>query len=487
MKIPFVGSKDPVAAAEAKAARYEAKQAEAVARFERSVRGKQASWEAKAKLREVKEKFRAEHPEIKTAFGQLRAGMGKVGAGLDSLSAATFVRVADRGILLAIVASIVVAFGLDIFFFGTKASDWFLGPLFILLAISARLIAICAGVMLEALKSHKSVDKRALRMWRFIWAVAVFICFMSEVSFFVAKGDKLDVQKTGIASIASTASNSVDDQIAALQAQQAAIRADRDTNIATLQRSIDGIVHDKSDKNDHEADPYRADQAAERESARSRIAAIDASITDLIASKGSTNTGAVQQQAAVDNDASTSWAVFSWFSGRTGAAQRDVVDVGMLTIAMFLMLVVAFGPGAYFSIHRMLNGFSRKLAASEAEEAAELDAEIAAIQKRTELARAAAAAARTQDLNDDEEVLRQAQELVEDARRAKALAEAEAEARRLREEAEAIRNGVPLTKKQQDSQNGGHASDLAKKTKDQIIKIPVGAWSTRSDRVERAA
>jgi hypothetical protein len=43
----------------------------------------------------------------------------------------------------------------------------------------------------------------------------------------------------------------------------------------------------------------------------------------------------------------------------------------------------------------------------------------------------------------------------------------------------------PLTDAQQNGQNGGLANDLLNKTKDQVIKIPVGQWSARADRIKQ--
>jgi hypothetical protein len=499
VSIPFVKAKTPPTPEEEaarlkeknerKGARQAAAAEERLKKFQRTVGKKQAKWESTATLRAAKNEFKAKYPDMISPLGHARAAMGKVGSGLDGLSAATFVRMADRGLLIALIAAIIVAFGLDVFFFATKASEVYLGPLFILLAISARLIAICAGVMLEALKGHKGIDKRALATWRFIWFVSVFVCFMSEVSFFVAKSDKVDVQQSGIESVASTSTGSVDDQVAELKKQQADIRADRDKNIATLQQSIDNITKDGLD-NDSDADPYRADQNAERESARDRIAAIDASITLLIASKGTTRTDAAKAQAEVSTEATSSWAVFSWFSDRTGTAQRDVVDIGMLTIAMFLMLVVAFGPGAYFSIRRLLKDFARKLVATEAEEAAALDAEVAEIEKRIEVSRAAAAAARTQQPNDDEVVLQQAKSIQADAERELAIAQAEVRAKEIRAEIERLKNPPPLppppglTPQQQAALNASRAAAIAAAARGAPEPgVPVGAWSGRPDRV----
>lgn len=506
MALPFMKQGDPAEKAAALAEKLAAKDAKRQAKLEakaqkpankaaayaakvaRKAERQKAKLEAKAQIRAAKFGYKASREDQgfwRGMFTRCREVLATISVVIDDLSTATFISVADRAMGIAVLAVIFVCYGLDLFFFGSKAPEWFLVPLFLLIGFGLRTIAVAAGVKLESLKGQKD-EQRARWMWRAIFAGCVIACMISAVSFFVGGYQRKESVDSSITTVASASTASVDAQIAALRQQQADIRADRDKNIATLQGSIDGIVHDKSDKNDGEADPYRADQAKERESARLSLAAIDTQITNLIATKGQTVTNAAQKSSDVAVSQATTWAAFSWFSGRTGADERDVVDVGMLFFAILIEIIAAFGPGAYFSIRKKFRAAVRRLKATEAEEEAELDAEIAQIEKRTALARAAAAAARTADVEDDDAVVKKAQELVEDAKRAKAIAEAEAEAARIRAETEAIRNAAnapPLTKKQQDAQNAGLAAGLSTKTRGMDEKIPAGDWLDRADRV----
>lgn len=507
MAIPFTGSKmdpaekaaalaakleakakKPGEKAAAKLAKAEAKQASKVAKFERKANGLQAKWESNAKLRSLRAEFREKHPEMPTTFlGWCRARLGAVGRGLDSVSPSTFITVADRGVLAALFALYAVCYALDLFFFGTKAPEWYLIPVFIMLGFVLRTTAIAAGVMLESLRGKKE-QKGARRTWTLIWLGCVIACIISAVSFFVGGYEKKGAQETAVTTVADAAATNVDTQIAALNAQIDRIRADLAVRIAPLNAEITRLDNDGK-RNEELANVQKARRKELEDKADAKIDEIDATKLALLANRGEATQSAATTLAEGAVNQSSTWAVFSWFSGRTGAHERDVVDFGMLFFALLIECMAAFGTSATYALRRWFKGIARRMATEELEEAAQIDLELAEAEKRIAVAKAAAAAARTKELDDDDAVVKQAKDLVEQAKRARAIAEAEAEAARIRAEIEALRNPATstLTKKQQDAQNAGLASDLANKTRGQVQKIPVGAWSNRADRLQQVA
>lgn len=454
-------------------------------KFERKAAKLRARWESNTKLRALKAEFREKNPEMPTSFiGWCRSKLSAFGQGLDSVSPSTFVTVADRGVLAALFALYIVCYALDLFFFGTKAPEWYLVLVFVLLGFTLRTTAIAAGVMLESLRGQKG-QKGARRTWTLIWLGCVVACMISAVSFFVGKGEREGAQKAAITATAETTTASVADQIAALNTQADNIRTDLATRIAPLNAEITRLDTDGK-RNEELANVQKARRKELEDKADAKIDAIDAAKLALISNKGDATKTATTQLAENEVQKSTTWAVFSWFSGRTGAQERDVVDFGMLFFAILIECMAAFGTSATYALRRWFKNIARRMATEEREEAAQLDLELAESEKRIALAKAAAAAARTPDPTDDEDVVKKAQELVEDAKRAKAIAEAEAEAARIRAEIEALKNPPanqpPLTKKQQDAQNAGLASDLANKTRGMDEKIPAGDWIDRADR-----
>ena len=355
------------------------------------------------------------------------------------MSPSEFIALSDRGILAAVYTLWFVCYCLDLFFFGTKAPEWFLIPVFVMIGFVLRTTAIAAGVKLESMAGDKGNNRPARLVWRLIWLGCVAACMVSAVSFFVGGYWKKGATENVITSTATAATTDVDAQVAALRKQQDDIRADRDKNLATLQKTADGIAHDKSDKNDGEAVKIAAQQGAEMEAARTSLSAIDTQITNLIANKGTAGKTEAVALAQQDVKTATTWAVFSWFSNRTGANERDVVDYGMLYFAVLIEFMAAFGTGALYSVRRAFRYMARKMQAQEHQEAAELDLEMAQAEKRIELAKAMAAAARTAELDDDEAVLKQAKELEASASRDLEIAKAERRAAEIRAEIEELR------------------------------------------------
>lgn len=506
--MPFLKPKTPLSAEEEaarlksvndkKSALDSVKNETAIAKFDRKVKRREAQLVAQARVAAARADFRAKHPNARGIIGWVREHLAGLAGSLDRVSTTTFIQISDRGMMLAIIGIIILCFGLDGFFFGSKAPEprFLLLPLFIILGLSLRLIVVLAGIKLESLKEMGKEEQRARWTWRILFNGCIVICAMSAASFFLGSYNQREAQSAAVTDVASATGQSIEAQLAALNKQADDIRADLKARIEPLNTEIYSLDHD-GHRNEELANTQKARRKELEDKADAKIDAIDSAKLALVADKGTTQQAAAEKQADQKVAASTTWVVFNWTANKLGAKERDVVDVGMLFLALLVEAIAAFGPGAYFGLRRRYASMVRKLVALEANEAAELDREIAQIEARTALAKAAAAAARTEELNDDEAVLKQAKDIEAQAARELELAKSEQRAKAIREEIEEMKRPKPkpveetspandppeLTPAQQRAENARRAAEIARDAaKNLPPAVPVGAWSGRADR-----
>src|SRR5690349_18753346 len=127
LKIPFLNTSpppDPAAKAAATAKMLDAKAADETSKQERSQSKRLAKLERRAKRREAelataarvagaKADFRAKHPNARGVIGWVREQLAGLAGSLDRVSTTTFIQIADRGMMLAIIGIIILCFGLD--------------------------------------------------------------------------------------------------------------------------------------------------------------------------------------------------------------------------------------------------------------------------------------------------------------------------------------------------------------------------------------
>lgn len=374
-----------------------------------------------------------------------------VGTRLDSVTATTFIRTADKGVMVALGLCIVVVYILDAIFFGSHADAWWLVPVFVLFGLGLRTLAIWAAVMLQAMRGKKGIGL-ARTSWRLLWWGTVIACAFSAVSFFAAGHASKERAAGIIGQVEDVAVDSQAGKIKRLTDDKAADREATKERVAAARRSMDLVLDDGNSRND-DVSQYEKNIAQYIADSEARQKELD---TQIAAAEATTETAKTDAKVKEAETPST-WAVFSFAAKRTGTSEQDWSDFGLIFFALLLEAIVAFGPGAYYDLHRHFVGMVRRLIAQEAEEAALMDEEIAESEARVAASRAKAQALRDGDKpkpedkddpveKDDKEIPVGDQPVVKEE---------------------------PLTNEQKRARKGGQASQHKRRADKNIKKIPV--------------
>lgn len=318
-----------------------------------------------------------------------------VGARLDSVTATTFIRTADKGVMIALALCIFVVYVLDAIFFGSHADQWWLVPVFVMFGLGLRTLAIWAAVMLQAMRGKKGIGL-ARTSWRILWWGTVLACAFSAVSFFAAGHASKERAAGIIGQVEDVAVESQNSKIKRLTEEKAADRENTKERIADARRSMNLVLDDGNSRND-DVSEYEKNIAQYIADSEARQKLLDEQITAAETTTETAKTDAKLKEA----ETPSTWAVFAFAAKRTGTSEQDWSDFGLLYFALLLEAIVAFGPGAYYDLHRHFVGMVRRLIAEEAEEAAIMDAEIAEINARIAAMRAKTEAALKGEKVDD--------------------------------------------------------------------------------------
>lgn len=262
------------------------------------------------------------------------------------------IQAADRGVLAACLGAIVAVYILDAIFFAAWAPEWWLIPVFILIGLVIRTIAVSGGVVLQQVRGRD--DIRVARMsLRVLWVACAVACLVPAMSFF-AGGQKAQTQGGDVAAAVLEAGNtSRDSQIAELKSQIALLRDDRDKSVAEARKSIDAIKdevdgmsaadNDSVQKLQDDISKYQADAAE-------AIAEKEAEINKL----GKEGQDAEQDTAREETEVSIFFAIFAVVDEVTGLDARNTSIATLFYFALLIEVIALLGLGAYLDLKRYL-------------------------------------------------------------------------------------------------------------------------------------
>lgn len=379
---------------------------------------------------------------------------------------------------------------------------------------------------------------------RLIFIVSVLGCSVATLSFFASGPESRQAKVATIEATEAVATTNIAEKIAGLESQISALREDRDKAVATAQRSIDALAVDRTAVNDgpEYTKQYTDQQRAAQDYARTEIAKLNLEISNLRTGKQTAEATTVEDKS--DNPPFLGvYRFLSRLDGSDGLGEEDWTIIGVVYFTIAFEFIIAFLLGAAYAVLLATNSIIRWISAREAshvmawelkiaqheadarleslkaqaardaqetafqidlarrkakeqEQKAEADREIAEIERQAKEARERLEAIAG---GEDPEAYDARKELEREKRRAEVdrrKAESERELATIRAETEKIRRDAEeaskppeskpaLTPEQQRAQNAGKASSFANDIKGNVIKIPVGAWSKRPDRVEQ--
>lgn len=151
----------------------------------------------------------------------------------------TLIRWSDRAVFVASLLSWAVVYVLDLIFWGSMASSWWLAIVFVLAGFVVRTLAIFTSILLSSVRDIDEARSQRAGL-RVLWALCVIACIIPALSFFFSghlSGERIaDVADGRAAAVQTVTQQQIDqweDDIAAREARLAntieALRSTGDT------------------------------------------------------------------------------------------------------------------------------------------------------------------------------------------------------------------------------------------------------------------
>lgn len=276
------------------------------------------------------------------------------------------IRFADQAFLFACIGAIVAVYILDAIFFMAWAPEAYLIPVFMLIALVIRTVAISAGVALQWVRGMAEI-RGARATVRALWVGSILLCLIPAMSFF-AGGHSAQTKNAEVSQVTTeqTVQNN-DEQLALIDEEIAALAEERDAALALSQQQIDLIADDGV------PGISRADNE-QIAGIRSDMAGIRARFGELIEEKRDekrvilTQTEQVEVKNAEETtEVSVFYAIFDVLGKILPWSANNISIAVLFMFALFIEAMAAFGLGAYYDLHRFFVGKLRELEVEEQE------------------------------------------------------------------------------------------------------------------------
>lgn len=281
------------------------------------------------------------------------------------VSGTRIIKAADKGVLIACIGAIVAVYILDAIFFAAWAPSQGLMPVFILIGLVIRTIAVSAGVALQWVRDSKEIEL-ARRTIRFIWIACLIACLVPAMSFF-AGGHKAQTQGADVTvetGIAATASKTA--RIERKEAEIGEIDTELAAAVASIQRQMQAIEDDGvpgiPEKDLRELERLSGQETEARQQARADRGALRDEIEAIQLEKEEI----AVDKAEAETEVSVFFAIFQVIEDVTGLDGEGVAIFTLFFFALLIEIIAAFGLGAYYDLHRV---FFRLIQEIETEEA----------------------------------------------------------------------------------------------------------------------
>lgn len=281
------------------------------------------------------------------------------------VSGTRIIRAADKGVLAACIGAIVAVYILDAIFFAAWAPGLYYIPVFILIGVVIRTMAVSASVALQWVRGQKNI-RIARAAIRTLWVLCLIACLVPAMSFF-AGGHK--AQTNGAEVATQTEAVSTESKTARIQRRTdeiAQIRIDRDRQVDAARKSMDLVLDDGNSKND-DVSEYELNIKKYEDDAADAIEALNEEI-DLIEREREDKQ--VEAKAA-ETEVSVFFAIFAVIEEVTGLEADTVAIVTLFFFAILIEAIAAFGLGAYYDIHRIFFKLIQELEMQEVKHEAE--------------------------------------------------------------------------------------------------------------------
>jgi hypothetical protein len=196
------------------------------------------------------------------------------------------------------------------------------------------------------------------------WLMTSIMAYGHVLGFIATGQNERYAAGAAVENVVEISNEGLDDKLALIATQKEQIRADRDADVAALERALDALINDGSAANDAEATAqYTPLIQGVRNDARAELQALDAQERELTLANTETKLQANQEQVtAVKFDPLYVW-VAGWFMPDQSDASLRVVAQRIGAFWAFLIEFIAgAGPAMLYAAH---SHFSDRRAAEE--------------------------------------------------------------------------------------------------------------------------
>lgn len=187
------------------------------------------------------------------------------------------------------------------------------------------------------------------------WVLTSLMTYGHALGFIATGQQERYATASAVVNVEQVAVSSGTDQIAALEAQKATIREDRDTEMNRLAALISEVQTNRVASDDHLAEVYANESAAVSAAARDRLAAIDAAIMTVHTTKQDARTTGATEVATVIKFDPLYILLAEWTDGKPGQPSDEYIrkiaqGIGAFWAALLEMIGGA-GPALLYAIH----------------------------------------------------------------------------------------------------------------------------------------
>jgi hypothetical protein len=298
---------------------------------------------------------------------------GKPSKRLGRITGTRILKVADKGLLGAFIGSIIAVYILDAIFFMAWAPEWWLVPVFLLIGVAIRSVAVFHGAIMQVVSKDATVGREAKTL-RALAVAAGIICLVPALSFFAGGHyNQTHGSTVAVATEAVSDSNKAS-RIATLRGQISRIEANRDASVEEANRSIELIADDGvpgiSPADNQNIALLRAEIQAYRTDAAAQVSALEAQIGAIEQEKEATQTSSAEAQ----NTVSPVYAIFEVLGSITGGAPIWAMTI-LFLFAFLIEAIAFFGLGLYQGLHKFFVEAIQRMELEEEAHEARLEAE----------------------------------------------------------------------------------------------------------------
>ncbi len=261
-----------------------------------------------------------------------------------------FIRMSGRALFVAAIGIVLACYIFDIIFFGDWAPNIWLWPVFVVIGLGLRTIAIFGGVFLAEIE--KEGGGAARMVVRVVQVLCFLVCTLATLNFFAVAPESRKTTVDQATNLAETGAALKDVRIADLEAEIAKIEADLDKAIDGKRQTIATIIGDPvpgvGNEDNATIRAIEKEITEISEAASMKVDERQKAIADIREARDADKMNAETQSIKLSD-----WPIFSWLSDRTPVPQSAWTDGTMVYITLTIESIATWLTASLITLYRV--------------------------------------------------------------------------------------------------------------------------------------